>query len=275
LFHEHARAVARVRRGAGVRPERAYGTFDEIAKAERARENGIDIVSIVTPNHLHYATARAFLEVGVHVICDKPLTTTLGDAQALAELIAHAGKVFVLTHNYTGYPMVRQARVMIEAREVGANRLVRVEHAQGWFAARLETAGRDACGARGSLWASQVAPGNDNAPGRPGLGAGRPELPAAHAARGATVPGPARRQGNGSRCRVPPSSRSAIPKAAWRASPASTAMPRSIRATLEGHAPDGTSLLAPTVLDGVKGVRFIDAAVESSHRGGTWVKFRV
>ena len=94
----------------GVTNERAYGSFAEMAMAEAGREDGIEVVSIVTPNHLHYPAAKAFLEAGIHVICDKPLTTSLADARALANLVDQSGRVFVLTHNYTGYPMVRQRR---------------------------------------------------------------------------------------------------------------------------------------------------------------------
>ncbi len=104
----------------GLDPARCYGSFAEMAPAERARPDGIDVVAIVTPNHVHYPAAKAFLEAGIHVVCDKPLTSSLGDARKLAELVERSGRVFVLTHNYTGYPMVRQARAMIEAGELGA-----------------------------------------------------------------------------------------------------------------------------------------------------------
>src|SRR5215469_15837065 len=89
---------------------RAYGSFEEMAVAESRRDDGIEVVSIVTPNHMHHAPAKAFLEAGIHVICDKPLTTTVDDALALAQLVRKSGLVFGLTHNYTGYPTVRQAR---------------------------------------------------------------------------------------------------------------------------------------------------------------------
>src|SRR5690242_16713947 len=111
----------------GVADGRAYGSFAEMAAAESAREDGIEVVSIVTPNHLHYPAAKAFLEAGTHVICDKPLTTNLADANALARLVDQSGLVFVLTHNYTGYPMVRQARAMVEAGELGRIRTVQAE----------------------------------------------------------------------------------------------------------------------------------------------------
>src|SRR6478609_9108020 len=96
-----------------IAPDRAYGTFTEMASAEAARPDRIDAVSIVTPNHLHYPAAKAFLEAGIHVICDKPLTTTLDDALDLAQTVRRTGLLFAVTHNYTGHPMVRQARQMI------------------------------------------------------------------------------------------------------------------------------------------------------------------
>src|SRR3981189_3630258 len=94
-----------------IAPERAYGSFTEMAAAEARRPDRIDAVSIVTPNHVHFGPAKTFLEVGIHVICDKPLTTTVEDAVALAEMVRRSGLIFGLTHNYTGYPLVRQASV--------------------------------------------------------------------------------------------------------------------------------------------------------------------
>jgi len=81
----------------------------------------------VTPNHLHGPVAKAFLEAGIHVICDKPLTTTVAEAEELVELVRKTGKVFVVTHNYTGYPMVRQARAMVASGDLGEIRLVQAE----------------------------------------------------------------------------------------------------------------------------------------------------
>src|SRR6266481_4205256 len=107
---------------------RAYRSFDEMASAESKRPDGIEVVSIVTPNHLHYSPAKAFLEAGIHVICDKPLTTTLKDALDLAEIVKRTGLVFGLTHNYTGHPMVRQAREMVAVGELGKLRIVQVEY---------------------------------------------------------------------------------------------------------------------------------------------------
>jgi len=190
-----------------------------------AREDGIEVVSIVTPNHLHFEVAAEFLKRGVHVICDKPLTSSLEDARALVEIASASKARFLLTHNYTGYPMVRQAREMIASGQLGSLRLVQMEYAQDWLSTRLEKSGQKQAdwrtdpkrsglggcigdigthafnlgsfvsglsieslcadiqtfvegrelddnahvmlrfegGARGMLWSSQVAPGNENA----------------------------------------------------------------------------------------------------------------
>ncbi|MBE0529652.1 MAG: Gfo/Idh/MocA family oxidoreductase [Rhodospirillales bacterium] len=95
----------------GLTPDRIYTTFAAMAEAESRREDGIEAVSIVTPNHTHFPIAREFLARGIHVICDKPMTATLEEAKDLARLAAGSGKLFVLTHNYTGYPLVRQVTI--------------------------------------------------------------------------------------------------------------------------------------------------------------------
>ena len=95
-------------------PDRIYDDFAAMAAAERARDDGIDLVAVVTPNRVHHAAAKAFLDAGIHVLCDKPLTTTLDDATDLVGRVALSGLVFVVAYNYTGYPMVRQARELIE-----------------------------------------------------------------------------------------------------------------------------------------------------------------
>ncbi|MEP0145275.1 MAG: Gfo/Idh/MocA family oxidoreductase [Paracoccaceae bacterium] len=205
--------------------ERSYGDFDEMALAEAARADGIEAVSIVTPNHVHAAAAKAFLAQGIHVICDKPLTSTMLDAADLEKAVADSKALFVLTHNYTGYPMIRQARDMVASGELGTVRLVQAEYPQDWLTSPMENEGvkqaewrtdparsgaggsigdigthahnlacfmsglrveslaadlhsfgagrtlddnahmmlRFAGGARGMLWSSQVAPGNENA----------------------------------------------------------------------------------------------------------------
>jgi len=120
---------------------RSYGSFTEMAEAEAARDDGIDAVSIVTPNHVHFAPAAAFLEKGIHVICDKPLTSTMADAAAMEKAIADSDALFVLTHNYTGYPMIRQARAMIAAGDLGTIRIVNAEYVQDWLTDSLENEG--------------------------------------------------------------------------------------------------------------------------------------
>src|SRR5205807_7513984 len=121
---------------------RAYGRFEEMAAAEAGRPDGIEVVAIVTPNHLHYANAKKFLDAKIHVICDKPVTTTLEDALDLEKTVKRTGLIFGLTHNYTGYPMVRQAREMVQAGELGALRVVQVEYAQDWLSTPLERTGQ-------------------------------------------------------------------------------------------------------------------------------------
>ncbi|WOI57301.1 Gfo/Idh/MocA family oxidoreductase [Palleronia sp. LCG004] len=125
----------------GLDPERAYGSFAEMAEAEANRDDGIEAVSIVTPNHMHFAAAKAFLDRGIHVICDKPLTATFEDAEAMERAVGASDALFVLTHNYTGYPMVRQAREMIENGRIGKVRIVQLEYPQDWMTDAVETAG--------------------------------------------------------------------------------------------------------------------------------------
>ena len=251
-------------------------------------------MAIVTPNHMHFPVAREFLKRGIHVICDKPLTATAaGCAEAGEGGRTLRARLFVLTHNYTGYPMVRQAREMIANGELGDIRVVQVEYAQDWLSEDLEATGqkqaawrtdparsgaggstgdigthafnlaslRDRAdswrslapilqcfvdgrrvddnghvlmrfegGARGMLWCSQVAPGNENAlrlarlrhQGRSGMGAGGSELSVVHAVRRTEAPDHAGRRRLGRR---PPRACRAYlrgtPKAIWKASPIS------------------------------------------------------
>lgn len=121
----------------GLNEDRCYGDWRAMAQAEAARSDRIDAVAIVTPNHLHHAPAKAFLEAGIAVICDKPLTTGLNDALDLADAVARTGIPFVLTHNYSGYAMVRQMRAMAAAGTLGAIRVVQAEYAQDWLATAL------------------------------------------------------------------------------------------------------------------------------------------
>ena len=112
---------------------RIYDDYKQMAIREARRKDGIEAVSIVTPNHVHYQAAREFLKRGIHVICDKPLTSTLADAKKMVKAAENSDSLFILTHNYTGYPMVRQAREMIAAGEIGQIRVVQVEYPQDWL----------------------------------------------------------------------------------------------------------------------------------------------
>ncbi|PWC37756.1 oxidoreductase [Azospirillum sp. TSO35-2] len=323
--------------------DRCYADFRAMAAAEAARPDGIDVVAIVTPNHLHFPVAKAFLEAGIHVICDKPLVHTVAEAEELAALVRTRDLVFVLTHNYSGYPMIRQARAMVAAGDLGPLRVVQVEYAQDWLATAVEDSGQKQAewrtdparsgiagcvgdigthafhlaefvsglrcvalaadlsafvpgrrlddnahilmrydtGARGMLWASQVSPGTTNGLrlrvfGERGGLEWQQEQP--NELRFTPLGEPTRtllRNGAGS-----------LPAAA-QASRIPAGHPEGY---LEGFAqiyrdaadrisahrdgrpssPDDAPL--PTVEDGVRGVRFIHGAVESSRRDAAWVE---
>ena len=327
----------------GLDPARCYGDFTEMAKREARRKDGIDAVAIVTPNHVHFPAAKAFLDRGIHVICDKPLTTTLKDARRLAELVATSGCVFALTHNYTGYPMIRQARQMVADGVLGPIRVIQTEYAQDWLTTKLEDTGqkqagwrtdparsgpagsigdigthavnlacfvtglklesvaadltsfvpgrtlddnanvllRFAGGAKGSLWASQVAPGNENGlrlriyGEKGGLTWAQEDPNYLHFAPFGEPPRLLRRGGAGSDA------------AAGRVTRVPAGHPEGylegfanlysdaaelIWAKLEKREPDPGATLVPTVGDGVDGVAFIEAVVGSGRKNGAWVR---
>jgi predicted dehydrogenase len=122
-------------------PDRVYDSYEEMAEEEAERPDGIDVVSIVTPNFLHYDVAKTFIEKGFHVICDKPMTTALDDAEDLCRRVEANDVVFALTHNYSGYPLVKQARALVEQGRLGDLRKIVVEYPQGWLNRRLEEEG--------------------------------------------------------------------------------------------------------------------------------------
>jgi len=132
----------------GVDSDRAYASFAEMAERESARQDGIEAVSIVTPNHLHFSVAQAFLAQGIHVICDKPLTSSLSDARLLVAAAQKSNALFVLTHNYTGYPMIRQARDMVASGRLGDIRVVQIEYPQDWLSTNIEDSGQKQAGWR-------------------------------------------------------------------------------------------------------------------------------
>jgi predicted dehydrogenase len=126
-----------------IPPERAYGSYQEMVEAERKlpASQRIDFVSIATPNHTHFEIARAFANAGFNVVCDKPLTFNLAQAEELVRIVQKTGVVFAVTHNYTGYPLVRQARAMVRGGELGEINAVRAFYIQGWLRTPLEAEG--------------------------------------------------------------------------------------------------------------------------------------
>jgi len=130
-------------RDLGLPDDRNHGTWQELLADERRRgaDGRADVVVLVTPNHLHFEPARAFVDAGFHVVCDKPLVHTIAQAEELAALVAARGTLFAVTYNYTGYPMVREARELVRTGAIGAVRKVVVEYHQGWLAGALESSG--------------------------------------------------------------------------------------------------------------------------------------
>jgi predicted dehydrogenase len=125
----------------GLDPARAYTALDAFLEMESKREDGVELVSIVTPNFTHYEIAKACLDAGFHVLVEKPMTMTSGEAAELRDLAKAAGRACVVMYNYTGYPMVREARARVAAGELGPIRKVFVEYHQGWLATKAEAAG--------------------------------------------------------------------------------------------------------------------------------------
>lgn len=130
--------------------ERCYGTFEEMIKKEKAlpADKRMDFLSIVTPNHMHFPPARMALENGFHVVSDKPATFNLAEARQLAEIIKKTGQLYALTHNYTGYPLIKEARDLIRRGVLGKIRKIVVEYPQGWLATRIEASGQKQAGWR-------------------------------------------------------------------------------------------------------------------------------
>ena len=328
----------------GIDIERSYETFASMAEKESSREDGIDVVAIVTPNHLHYPIAESFLAKDIHVICDKPLTHNLEDAEKFYKTVNDSNALFALTHNYTGYPMVRQAREMFRNGDIGKLRIIQVEYAQDWLTLPIENEGqkqaswrtdpskagmggsigdigshafnladfitgakleelcadissfvpgrknddnahvllRYADNAKGMLWSSQVAPGNENALkiriyGEKGGLTWEQENPNYLTV---DIFGKAkkiiRRAGNetidiGNRVtRIPPGHPEGYLEGFANIY---TDFAKQISSFKNKQKPPEELLLVPTIEDGLKGVKFISSVVESGSSGGKWVKF--
>jgi predicted dehydrogenase len=142
VFSSDAEKTKRSAVALGVDPARAYPSVEAMLAAEAQRPDGIEVVSVVTPNHVHYVQSAACLEAGLDVICDKPLTTTLADAEKLVKLAAEKKRLLGVTFNYTGYPMIRHAKQLIADGLIGNLRVVQVEYPQGWLATALEKTGQ-------------------------------------------------------------------------------------------------------------------------------------
>ena len=336
----------------GLDPERSYASFAEMAKAEAKRPDGIEAVAIVTPNHMHFPPAKAFLEAGIHVICDKPLTATLADARKLAALAARSKALFILTHNYTGYPMVRHAREMVLAGKLGDIRLVQAEYPQDWLTEKVEDTGSKqaswrtdpkqsgaggatgdigthaynlarfvtgleldslaadldafvpgrrvddnahvmlrfkaahggkAPAAKGMLWASQVAPGNENGlklrvygtkGGLEWVQADPNYLwytpfgePKRLITRGGAGAGPAAARVSRIPAGHPEGYLEGFANIYAEAA-------RAIRAARSGRKPP-RDVIYPTVADGLEAVAFVDACVRSAKKNAAWVKLAI
>jgi predicted dehydrogenase len=327
----------------GLAPDRVYTDYRTMAKAEAKRADGIEAVSIVTPNHVHVPAAMAFIEAGIHVICDKPLSLNLKEAKALEKLLAkRKGVIFALTHNYSGYPMIRQAKAMIANGDLGTIKLLQGEYVQDWLTTELEKTGQKQAlwrtdpkqtgaggsigdigthtyqllcnvagfwggevsadlsssfksrrvddnfhvmmrfknGARGMIWGSQVAPGNENGLkiriyGTKGGLEWKQEDPNYlwHAPFGE----PKRlitRAGAGSNAaaarvtRVPPGHPEGYLEGFANIY---TEVARAIKAARAGKKPD-KDVAFPGIRDGVEGMAFIEACVKSSKANSKWTK---
>jgi predicted dehydrogenase len=326
----------------GLDPDRNYGDFTSMAAAECQRPDGIEAVAIVTPNNVHFPAAKAFLEAGIHVICDKPLTATLPEALELARLVAEKRLIFAVTYNYSGYPMIRQAREMVKSGIIGDVRLVQGDYPQDWLATPLETTGQKQAewrtdparsgaggcigdigthtyqlasfvsgleldqlladlttfvpgrrldddahvllrfkgGAKGGIWASQVAVGNENGlrlriyGTKGGLEWAQADpnylwhTPLGEPKRLITRGGAGAGAAAARVTRVPPGHPEGYLEGFANIY---TEVARAIRSRRKGE-PEDDAVAFPGVQDGLKGVAFVDACVRSTAAGGQWVK---
>jgi len=324
----------------GIPEDRSYGSYKEMAIREARLKDGIEVVSIVTPNHLHFAVAKEFLKRGIHVVCDKPLTSTAADAKKFLKLVESSESLFVLTHNYTAYPMIRQARDMISKQELGDIRVVQVEYAQDWLSTDLENtdqkqaswrvdperSGAGGCigdigthafnlagfvtglqlesvcadmhtfvegrqlddnvhimlryegSAKGMLWSSQVAPGNENGlrlrvfGSKGGIEWSQEEpnklwySPLGEATRLLTRSGPGAKDAANAVSRIP----AGHPEGYLEGF--ATLYKETAEAIYAARNGEKIDTLCPGIKEGYEGIAFISAAIASSKKNGAWVK---
>jgi len=327
----------------GLARDRIYTSYQEMAEKESRREDGIDAVAIVTPNNVHFGPAKAFLEAGIHVILDKPMTISVKEAVALEKIVRKSRLVFGLTHTYTGYPMVRQAREMVAAGLLGKIRMVQVEYPQDWLTMPLEREGNKqaewrtdpkrtgpagslgdigthaynmACfvsglrcdsvaadvhtfvpgrkvddnvhvllrfrgGARGMLWASQVAVGCENNVTcrvygeKAGLEWRHEDMNYLRFTPYGETPRRLSRSGAGSMDTAAHASRvpAGHPEGYIEGfTQLYTDLAEQISARIERRKPNPASLLVPGIQAGLDGMKFIEGVLKSSARNSAWVK---
>jgi len=328
----------------GLAEDRIYETYHEMAEKESARSDGIDVVAIVTPNHLHIPIAKIFAEKGIHIICDKPLALSSEEAINLKNIVESKKLIFALTHNYTGYPMVRHARSLIQKGDLGSIRVIQVEYPQDWLTTKAEDSGlkqaewrtdpkrsgdggcigdigthafnlirfitglevdelsadihtfvkgrllddnaqimlRFKGGAKGAIWSSQVAVGNENnlkirVFGENGGLEWRQEDPNylyytkfGHPTQRVTRGSASASEEANNVTRVPPGHPEGYLEGFANIY---SDVCKSLFAQINNQNYDQSNDCYPTIYDGVEGMRFIETVLESSKNNSKWVRF--
>ena len=328
----------------GLAEDRIYKTYQEMAEKESSRSDAIDVVAIVTPNHLHVPIAKIFAEKGIHIICDKPLALSSKEAISLKNIVESKKLIFALTHNYTGYPMVRHARSLIQKGDLGSIRVIQAEYPQDWLTTKAEDSGlkqaewrtdpkrsggggcigdigthafnlirfitgleieelsadihtfvkgrllddnaqimlRFKGGAKGALWSSQVAVGNENnlkirIYGENGGIEWRQEDPnyLYYTEFGHPTQRVTRGSGNVSKeakdvTRIPPGHPEGYLEGFANIY---NDVYKKLYAQLNNQNYDDSNDCYPTINDGVEGMRFIETVLESSKNNSKWIRF--
>ena len=329
----------------GLSKDRIYKTYQEMAEKEATRSDKIDVVSIVTPNHLHFPIAKKFAEKGIHIICDKPLAHSSEEANELKNIIENKRLIFALTYNYTGYPMVRHARSLIKSGDLGSIRVIQAEYSQDWLTNKVEDSGlkqavwrtdpkrsgaggcvtdigthvfnlikfiteleldelsadihtfvkgrklddntqvmlRFKNGAKGSIWSSQVAVGNENNlkirvyGENAGLEWKQEDpnylyytkfgKPTKKISRGSNS---ANKEANNV-SRIPPGHPEGYLESFANIY---TDVSKTLNANIRSKKYKDLNISYPTIYDGVEGMKFIETVIESSKKNSKWIKFK-